>query len=311
MADEKNVHDQVLDTAQTLNSKVDDLQDKAADFAEDVAQKAQAVADSAAKHGVTLSKTVRTLLKVMGWIFFIYGIIRLFASCVLVSAEVYVAAKGVMGELADESGLTQFTLILTTIQFVLLLVSSLAMVIIGRALIKDNRRRVALITPWLLFCTVVSLAVSYMVGGPSAISVSGLVEIIFLLVLSVAIDPSLAAERIAEHKQEVAEDHAAAAKGMLGRDLSGKGYMRIDFFNCFWIFFVPRCGSAVFVCNRNWCSASARIVLCKRGCGEEGNREHDECGKNCHNGIANKGIMLKTGLQHTLVFLFKARFWRP
>lgn len=238
MADENNVHDQVVTTAQSINDKVDDLQDKAADFAEDVAEKAQAVADAAAKHGVTFSKAVRTLLKIMGWVFFLYGIGRLLVSLILVSAEIFVSANGKMDAITQESGITQFTLLLTTLQFVLLLASSVMMILIGRALIKDKRRRVALVTPWLLFCAVVNLAVSYMLSGPSAISVSGLVEIIFLLVLSVAIDPSLAAERIAEHEEDVAEDHAAAAKGMLGRDLTGKGYMRIDFFNCFWIFFV-------------------------------------------------------------------------
>lgn len=235
---EKAVHDQVVNAASAINDKVDDLQDTVEDIAENVAEKAQAVADVAAKHGVSLSKAVHTLLKVLGWFFFAYGIARFFVAILLVGAELLAGANGSIKTLAQDSGLTQFTLILTAIQFALLLISSVMLVIIGRALIKDKRRRVAVLTPWLLFCAVVNLSVSYMVSGPSAISVSGLVEIVLLLVLSVAIDPSLAAERHAEHEQEVAEDHAAAAKGMLGRDLTGKGYMRIDFFNCFWIFFV-------------------------------------------------------------------------
>lgn len=243
-AAEKNVHDQVVGTASAINEKVDDLQNKVEDIAEAAAQKAQAVADFSEEHKDTISKGTNILLKVLGWVFTLYGIFYFIGFIIVLAAFLFqikeVGMEGVETLYQQTTGgnLTQFMLILLGAQLVFLIASSFLGVRVGRALIKDNKRRAARLTPWILFFTVVNMAIDYMLSGPSTIGVSAIIQTILLLIMSVAIDPSLAAERVAEHKQEVAEDHAAAEKGMLGRDLTGKGYMRIDFFNCFWIFFV-------------------------------------------------------------------------
>ena len=52
------------------------------------------------------------------------------------------------------------------------------------------------------------------------------------------VDPSLRHER---HLQRIARDltdREAANVGMLGRDLEGKGYIELNFFNLFWVFVV-------------------------------------------------------------------------
>ena len=72
--------------------------------------------------------------------------------------------------------------------------------------------------------------------GPNLINDA--VQLVILLTLSVTIDPSLHQERELQRKLRVQEDRDAAEEGMLGRDPEGKGYIELNFFNLFWVFFV-------------------------------------------------------------------------
>lgn len=58
------------------------------------------------------------------------------------------------------------------------------------------------------------------------------------MALSVRIDPTLAAERKDARRAEQLENEQDAAAGMEGRDRTGKGYLRLNFFNLFWEFVV-------------------------------------------------------------------------
>ena len=60
------------------------------------------------------------------------------------------------------------------------------------------------------------------------------------MALSARIDPTLAAERKDARRAEQLENEQDAAASMESRDRTGKGYLRLNFFNLFWEF-VVRC----------------------------------------------------------------------
>ncbi|MCF0103944.1 MAG: hypothetical protein HUJ51_00945 [Eggerthellaceae bacterium] len=65
-----------------------------------------------------------------------------------------------------------------------------------------------------------------------------LAEIVILMLLSAYLDPVLIQERILRGKRSYLKVHVEAQEGILGRDLSGKGYIKLNMVNFFWIFFI-------------------------------------------------------------------------
>ena len=137
-----------------------------------------------------------------------------------------------------EFGNGSLATILSVVSVALSLVAGVIMIITGRSLRKSQARKAAEWSRILMWAQLLDLALSYMLSGPSFTTVITLVEVIVLVIFSVALDPTLVVERREERDAERAADKDAAAQGMLGRDLSGKGYMRVNFFNLFWMFFV-------------------------------------------------------------------------
>lgn len=68
------------------------------------------------------------------------------------------------------------------------------------------------------------------------------IQMTILVALAITLDPTLLEERRLQRAlrrmDERDEYEAALAKGMVGRDMSGKGYISLDFFNLFWIFVI-------------------------------------------------------------------------
>ena len=70
--------------------------------------------------------------------------------------------------------------------------------------------------------------------------VSPAVQLVVLIALHITADPSLREERrlqFALRRMDARSAYEnAASQGMAGRDLTGKGYISLDFFNLFWLF---------------------------------------------------------------------------
>lgn len=116
--------------------------------------------------------------------------------------------------------------------------SAIILIVFGLDLIKDQRRNAARLSYVLIAFTVVELLVDVMLQGIGPFLLRPAVQLVILIALSVAVDPTLRQERELQRRLQEMLDRDAAAEGMLGRDETGEGYIKLNYFNLFWVFFV-------------------------------------------------------------------------
>ena len=98
--------------------------------------------------------------------------------------------------------------------------SAIILIVFGLDLIKDQRRNAARLSYVLIALTVVELLVDVMLQGIGPFLLRPAIQLGILIALSATVDPTLRQER------------------MLGRDETGEGYIKLNYFNLFWVFFV-------------------------------------------------------------------------
>ena len=174
-------------------------------------------------------------LRIFGWVLTIFGVLSFVTMLMATAVLLVMVAFGIdYSEVMN----TQLSAILSVVSIVVSFCVAFMQIRLGRALRKSVRRKAGQWAYRLIFFEIASLVLSYMLAGPSVGTVQTLIELGVTIALSVTIDPTLVAERHDKTKTAREQDRAAAEKGMLGRDLSGKGYLRLDFFNLFWMFFI-------------------------------------------------------------------------
>lgn len=116
--------------------------------------------------------------------------------------------------------------------------SAIILIVFGLDLIKDQRRNAARLSYVLIAFTVVELLVDVMLQGIGPFLLRPAVQLVILIALSATVDPTLRQERELQRRLQEMLERDAAAEGMLGRDETGEGYIKLNYFNLFWIFFV-------------------------------------------------------------------------
>lgn len=116
--------------------------------------------------------------------------------------------------------------------------SAIILIVFGLDLIKDQRRNAARLSYVLIAFTVVELLVDVMLQGIGPFLLRPAVQLVILIALSATVDPTLRQERELQRRLQEMLDRDAAAEGMLGRDETGEGYIKLNYFNLFWGFFV-------------------------------------------------------------------------
>lgn len=116
--------------------------------------------------------------------------------------------------------------------------SAIILIVFGLDLIKDQRRNAARLSYVLIAFTVVELLVDVMLQGIGPFLLRPAVQLVILIALSATVDPTLRQERELQRRLQEMLDRDAAGEGMLGRDETGEGYIKLNYFNLFWVFFV-------------------------------------------------------------------------
>lgn len=116
--------------------------------------------------------------------------------------------------------------------------SAIILIVFGLDLIKDQRRNAARLSYVLIAFTVVELLVDVMLQGIGPFLLRPAVQLVILVALSATVDPTLRQKPELQRRLQEMLDRDAAAEGMLGRDETGEGYIKLNYFNLFWVFFV-------------------------------------------------------------------------
>ena len=108
--------------------------------------------------------------------------------------------------------------------------SAVILIIFGLDLIRNQRRNAARLSYILIAFTVVELLVDVMLQGIGLFLLRPAIQLGILI--------ALCQERELQRRLQEMLDRDAAAEGMLGRDETGEGYIKLNYFNLFWVFFV-------------------------------------------------------------------------
>ncbi|MBR5259721.1 MAG: putative ABC transporter permease [Eggerthellaceae bacterium] len=183
------------------------------------------------EENVTLAKTPWPL-KLLGILCLVAGV-ALVTNTGIVSYDIADALLG--GELASYSIITRIAVALFG---ALALAIVVLLVFLGIRLLRNNRRKARLIAEILIALTIAALMCLVMLFGMKGyLIVPGILLLAEIALLSY-IDPTLAEERELQRKLRKMETRTEVEEGTLGLDSTGKGYIRLDFFNIFWIFVV-------------------------------------------------------------------------
>ncbi len=108
----------------------------------------------------------------------------------------------------------------------------------GLDLIKNQRRNAARLSYILIAFTIIELLVDVMPQGIGLFLLRPAIQLGILIAPSATVDPTLRQERELQRRLQEMLDRDAAAEGMLGRDETGEGYIKLNYFNLFWVFLV-------------------------------------------------------------------------
>lgn len=174
----------------------------------------------------------------------IYGALSIIAGGVQVLSVALAAVLLGVSIASGELDLSQFeqhtatTLVISIVTLVLSVVLAVMFVILGVRLLRGRRRRAAQIANVMILLEVLLVVCQFMLSGLSYELIPLVVNLVILIALQSYSDPALAEERQLQRKLQKMETRTEVEEGTLGRDTTGKGYIKLNFFNVFWIFVV-------------------------------------------------------------------------
>jgi len=173
-----------------------------------------------------------TILKVLA----IIALVGSFISLPFSVSYLFTIGEMIASGAADTQ--TTVEIILIILFFVLDLIGVILTIILGVRILKQKNVTASYITTALMGTTFLMLVCDFMYEGMEVTTIVLIVKMIIYVMLSSYLNPSLRYERVLRENLHMADTEKRAKEGTLGLDLEGKGYIKLDFFNLFWIFVV-------------------------------------------------------------------------
>ncbi|OUP10396.1 putative ABC transporter permease [Collinsella sp. An2] len=181
-------------------------------------------------------KKIPLVAKVYGLLCLIDGIVTLPMAAIFIGMLVW--ALNSRPDLITVGSDPTLTTILSVMSFIVAVVTAGALIFFGVSILRNHRRNAARWSHALLALNLVQFLFDIMLQGIGEHLIAPFIQLVILLALSVTVDPSLRQERRLQRQLRDLVDREAAEAGMLGRDLEGRGYIQLNFFNIFWVFVV-------------------------------------------------------------------------
>ncbi len=176
-------------------------------------------------------------IKLFGALNVIYGAISMPLFFIIAFRQTWRIFNNTWSTLRDATVSNQ-ALVLSIIAMLILAVQTALFVVLSVYLIKNDHRRSALTVRILLYVTSAQALFVMMLNGVGMALLVSAIEIIALVVMYITLDPALHEERVLKRRLIDLENKANQQDGTMGRDTSGRGYARLNFFNLFWLFMI-------------------------------------------------------------------------
>ena len=181
-------------------------------------------------------KKISLIAKAYGLLCLIDGIVTLPVAVIFIGMVVWALQS--RPDLISVGQDPTLTTILMVMSFVVTVVTAGVLIFFGISILRNHRRNAARWSHVLLALNLTQFLFSIMLQGIGEHLIAPFIQLVILLALSVTVDPSLRQERRLRRRLRDLEEREAAEVGLLGRDLKGRGYIQLNFFNIFWVFVV-------------------------------------------------------------------------
>ena len=232
--------------AERVKAKVDEAIDEAID---ETAAKAEAakkrVETRIAEDNEVSDHKIALPFRVFGVLCILLGVCFIPTDVVLIQGIINIIVN------KDWSTFNQVTvenqgIVINGIEVLLYAAATVLFAVFGVRLIMNKRRGAARMTQVLIGITIADILLTIMGHGFGVNVIYSGIVLIFLVVMYITLDPALREERILQRKLKALEDKADQEDGTLGRDKTGEGYLKLDFFNIFWLFIIGCIAGLIF-----------------------------------------------------------------
>ena len=177
-------------------------------------------------------RKIPLILKVFAILCIVAGVAILPMIAFVILVMVYAFREGSFAGDSTASTVLFFALL------AILAVLTVTFIVFGIRLLRDKRHHAAQTSEFLIGLMVAGILCDIMLFGLDGTVIFFAAFLVFLVVLTSYLDPSLAEERELRRKLRDMETREDAEEGTLGRDETGRGFIALNFFNLFWIFVV-------------------------------------------------------------------------